>query len=64
MQNRERVLLRATYDILVKCHNSGYVLNALEETAQYDGAECDGCCLLDDIAYLLDLPDSTELSHA
>ena len=46
---RAKILLRATKDILQKCDDSFYVLNALEVTAIWDGVECDGYCLKDDI---------------
>lgn len=46
---RAKVLLKATRDILQKCDDSSYVLNVLEVTAEWDGTECDGYCLMDDI---------------
>jgi len=49
-QDRKDVLLRAAYDILKKCDEGPYVKNALEETAFYDGTDCDGYCLMNDIA--------------
>ena len=39
---RANILLKATYDILQKQKDSPYVLNILEQTAVWDGAECDG----------------------
>lgn len=55
---RAKVLLRAAYDLLSKCDSSRpFLVNALEETVYYDGAECDGWCLANDIAYELGLPD-------
>lgn len=54
---REQVLLKAAYDILKKCHDSGYLLDPLEETAFYDGTDCDGLCLVNDIAEILDLDE-------
>lgn len=50
--NRSKTLLKATYDLLRKQKESPYVLNMLTETAIWDGAECDGYCLMDDINYL------------
>ena len=49
--NKERkdILLLAAYDLLRKCSNSRYVLDAMETTVFYDDAECDGACLLQDI---------------
>lgn len=54
-QDRKEILLRAAYDILVKCNEGSFVKNALEETAFYDGYECDGYCLMTDIADELNL---------
>lgn len=47
---RKDELLRAAYDLLKKQERSHYVLNLLGETAFYDSAECDGRCLMQDIA--------------
>lgn len=52
---RAEVLLQATFDILKQQKESTSVLNCLELTANYDGAECDGHCLLQDIADALDI---------
>jgi len=52
--NRAKTLLKATGKLLKKQEDSYYVLNILKETVYYDGAECDGLCLLDDIRYWLD----------
>lgn len=51
---RARVLLKATYELLMKQNDSGYVLNLLSEIIFYDEAECDGCCLMEDIENLLE----------
>jgi len=51
--SRERILLRAAYDILKKCNEGPYVKDALGETAFYDGTDCDGYCLATDIAEVL-----------
>ena len=47
--NRAETLLRATYELLNKQNETIYVLDMLEETVFYDGAECDGSCLMEDI---------------
>lgn len=60
MTDRKEILLKAAYDILKKCSDGDYVKNALEETAFYDGAECDGTCLIDDIAAELEIEDEHE----
>ncbi|MCK9542092.1 MAG: hypothetical protein M0R03_08690 [Novosphingobium sp.] len=56
--NRKDVLLKATYDLLKKCNESCYVLNVLEQTTKYDGADCDGFCLMEDIADELGIIDN------
>ena len=52
--NRAKTLLKAAGELLKKQEDSFYVLNLLRETIYYDGAECDGSCLLDDIRYWFD----------
>lgn len=52
--DRAKTLLKATYDLLQKQIESPYVLNLLAETIEYDEAECDGNCLMDDIEYWFD----------
>ena len=49
-ENRKDILLKAAYDLLKKCDESTYVLSVLEETIKYDGTNCDGSCLMEDIA--------------
>ena len=59
MKPRHIILLEAVHQILQKCEDSHYVLNFMEETANYDGTECDGYCLMEDIkSYLEDEADS------
>ena len=55
---RKDVLLRAAYDLLVQCYESRYVLNAPSVTVHYDDAECDGTCLMNDIADELGIDDT------
>jgi hypothetical protein len=55
--DRAETLLKASHDLLTKCDESSFVLNALEETIFYDNAECDGSCLKDDIEYWFDASD-------
>ena len=52
--NGARTLLKAAGTLLKKQEDSNYVLNLLTETVYYDGAECEGACLLDDIRYWFD----------
>lgn len=49
-ENRKDVLLKAAYDILKKCEKSRFVENVLSTTAIWDDAECDGYCLMGEIA--------------
>jgi len=55
--NRERqlTLLKASYFLLKKQEASSYTLNLLEETVFYDNVECDGYCLMEEIAEELNL---------
>lgn len=56
-EKREKILLKAAYDLLHKQTESPYVLNLLSETTTWDGAECDGYCLMEDIAELLGIEE-------
>ena len=53
-EQRAKVLLQATLDLLNQQKESHYVLNLLETTAIWDEAECDGYCLYDEIKDLLE----------
>jgi hypothetical protein len=54
---RAEILLKACYDILKKCEQSHYVLDACSQTAFYDGTDCDGYCLMEDIAVELGIEE-------
>lgn len=55
MDDRAITLLKACRNLLNKQKDSFYVLNLLQETVFYDGTDCDGCCLSDDIEdYLME----------
>ena len=56
---RAKILLKATKDLLEKQDNSCYVLNILNQTVFYDGVDCDGSCLKDDIDYWFDELEDT-----
>jgi hypothetical protein len=56
-EDRATVLLRATLEILNKCDEGPYVKDVLGVTAEYDGAECDGYCLKEDIEHYLEFGD-------
>lgn len=47
---RKEVLLRAAYDLLKKASESHFVEQATEILVHYDDADCDGSCLMQDIA--------------
>lgn len=51
---RAKILLKAARNLLYKQKKAYFVLNLLEETVHYDGADCDGSCLIDDIDALLE----------
>ena len=55
--DRKSELLKAAYDLLKKQDDSHFVLNLLETTVYYDESECDGFCLMTDIAAELDLDE-------
>jgi len=56
-ENRKDILLKAAYELLKKCSESFYVLNVLEQTIFYDGVDCDGVCLANDIAHEIGLDE-------
>ena len=47
--DRKEYLLRQVLKLFKQQKESRYVLNIEEMTVIYDGAECDGTCLCDDI---------------
>lgn len=54
-EDRAMVLLEACLALLDKQKESRYVLNLSEQTVVYDGTDCDGYCLSDDIRdYLME----------
>lgn len=53
MRDRKTELLIVAYTLLKRQADSGIVLNLLDETVFYDEADCDGYCLMDDIASCL-----------
>lgn len=57
---RAKILLKATKELLEKQEDSCYVLNLLAETVFYDGVDCDGTCLKDDIGYWFDELEDVE----
>ena len=53
MEDRKITLLKAALEIFEKCDASHFVASPFEVTAFYDGTECDGYCLMEDIKYEL-----------
>ena len=60
---RAIILLKATYEILKQQEESPIVLNILEQTAVWDGVECDGYCLKDDIKDWFEIYFDTEVDE-
>lgn len=52
--DRKTVLLKACYDMFKKLKYEMYVMSPFETTVFYDGADCDGACLMEDIKHELD----------
>lgn len=57
---RKDILLRAAYDLLKRSMQGDYVQEATSILTRFDGADCDGYCLMADIATELGLDDDTE----
>lgn len=55
--DRKEILLRATYELLKQQRESSEVLDSMAQIVHYDGADCDGHCLLEDIADELGIDD-------
>jgi hypothetical protein len=53
-ENRSTTLLKAVLEILYKCDDGPYVKDFFENTAFYDGTDCDGYCLMNDIENYLE----------
>jgi len=53
-EDRRNILLKATLDILKQCDEGPYVKDVFTVTAIWDGAECDGYCLMEEIDDLLE----------
>lgn len=47
--DRRTLLLKASLAMLRKCSAGPYVVSPTETTVHYDGADCDGYCLIEDI---------------
>ena len=53
-QVRAKILLQATIDILKKCDDGIYVKNVFEQAAKWDGVDCDGYCLKEELEELME----------
>lgn len=51
---RAVTLLKAARNLIKKCDEASYVVNVVSESVFYDGVDCDGYCLMEDIEYLLE----------
>ena len=60
MTDRKEILLRAAYDLLKRSAKPGYVQDAQGILVRYDDADCDGHCLMNDIAAELGIEDGTK----
>ena len=60
MIDRKTILLRAAYDLLKRSTQDHFVREATSISTRYDDADCDGYCLMEDIATELDLDDDTK----
>lgn len=52
-EERAKILLKATHEILTKCNEAVFVEDVMSVTAIWDEAECDGNCLMEDIGELI-----------
>jgi len=57
---RKEVLLRAAYDLLKRSTQDPYVSEATSILARVEDANCDGYCLMEDIAAELGLEDGAK----
>jgi hypothetical protein len=60
MKDRKEILLRAAYDLLKRSTQDHFVREATAIVTRFDDANCDGYCLMEDIATVLGLDDDTE----
>jgi hypothetical protein len=60
MENNKDILLRAAHDLIKRSTQSHYVVEAVSIETRYHDANCDGYCLMEDIAHELGLDDDTD----
>ena len=63
MQDRKTYLLKQVLKLFKQQKESPYVIDIEKMTVVYDGAECDGSCLCDDIMCELGIYDLDELEY-
>lgn len=61
--DRKEYLLRQVLKLFKQQSESCYVLNIEEMTVIYDGAECDGSCLCEDIMEELGIEDLDDIQE-
>lgn len=61
--DRKEYLLRQVLKLFKQQRESRYVLNMEEMTIVYDGAECDGSCLCNDIMEELGINDLDDIEN-
>lgn len=59
LAGRKDTLLRAAYDLIKRSTMQVFVQETGTILTHYDDADCDGLCLMDDIAAELNLDDDT-----
>jgi hypothetical protein len=60
MMDRKDILLRAAYDLLKRSTEDHYVREATSIITRYDDANCDGYCLMEDIAEVLGIDERAD----
>lgn len=55
--DRMEILLKAMVDIVKKLDNTPYVLSFFEQTAVWDGTDCDGYCLFEEAKEVLQIEE-------
>ena len=56
--DRKTILLKAVYDMFQQAKDAHYVMSPLEIETHYDDADCDGYCLMEDIACELGIEEN------
>ena len=59
MTDRKAILLRAAFDLIRRSIDDGHVAETASIVTRYDDANCDGHCLMEDIAFELGIDTET-----